>query len=99
MDQLQKGVKANVVVAGLLRLYLVVATENRVLAYRHYREQRSDYWTSEKLAQSHRGILYGLVPDQLTSRKRWGIKFAQKKVVAVRTSFCEAVSLAEELVP
>ena len=66
LEDLQMGVKPNEVVEVFLRLYLVVATEQRVMAYRHYREQRSDYWTSEKLAQLHWEILYGLVPDQLT---------------------------------
>ena len=30
-----------------------LTAKERVLAYRHYREQRGDYWTTEKLVQLH----------------------------------------------
>ena len=61
LQQLQQGVSREVVVSQLLQRYLVKATEQRVAAYRTYREHRSAYWNAEKLTRFHWQALYLLV--------------------------------------
>ena len=51
--ELQKGRSVSVVVAELREKYLVETSEMRLKAYRKYREQRSEYWTVEKLEHDH----------------------------------------------
>ena len=89
-------------VDGLLRRYLVKTTKERVIAYRYYREQWSDYWTVEKLERLHWEPLYGLVTLEsslVTNVSHGSSKRHTKKLEAKRVEFCAGISLAEELVP
>ena len=61
MEQLQVGVKPEVVVEMLFAEHLVTTTKERVQAYRYYQEQRGSYWTTEKLQQQHWEWLYAKV--------------------------------------
>jgi len=61
LSELQNGAKPADVVASLLQRYLVNTSSQRVLAYRRYREELSDYMTEDKLARLHWESLYGLV--------------------------------------
>ena len=56
----------NEVVQILLREYLVKTTEQRVLAYRRYREQRGEYWTVDRLELFAWEFLY----SQVSLKKR-----------------------------
>ena len=62
LEQLQQGRSAAEVVDLLLERYMVKTTYQRVVAYRYYREQRSEYWTLEKIEASHWAFLYEQVP-------------------------------------
>ena len=61
LEQLQSGVSASDVVRLIRERYLVEAKVERVNAYRKYREQKGEYWTSEKLEHLHWDKLYSLV--------------------------------------
>ena len=103
LQQLQEGASPGDVAESLLRRYLIVATHQRVQAYRRYREQRSEYWTVEALERVHWKVLYALVRADRCIIPRADSKRYSKKtrdvLVSVRAAFCEEVSLAEEFVP
>ena len=97
LQQLQEGASPGDVAESLLHRYLIVATQQRVQAYRRYREQRSEYWTVEALERVHWKVLYALV------RARGSFADAHRvtntRLASVRAAFCDEVSLAEEFVP
>ena len=106
LEQLQEGRTPTEVVALLREKYLVSTTQQRVMAYRYYREQRSEYWTVEKLEQNHWSFLYEKV--DLGSLIRRGRGLAQglaqspvkrMKVGAIRTELCGVLRISEELLP
>ena len=102
LDLLQQGRAPEDVVALLREGYLVRTTRQRVVAYRYYREQRSEYWTLEKLEQDHWSFLYEQVGlTSLISRTRGlvGSPLKRMKLEAIRTEFCGPRRIAEELVP
>ena len=78
-------------------------TYQRVVAYRYYREQRSEYWTLEKIEASHWAFLYEQVPPDgslVFSRGRSGMTSVRKRQLeAIRSALCAQACIAEELVP
>ncbi len=58
LEQLQNGVAPDDVAQALLREYLVKTTGSRVAAYRRYREQCGDYWSTDKLERQGWEFLY-----------------------------------------
>ena len=101
LERLQEGAMPQAVVEGLLREYLVSTTEQRVRAYRWYREQRGDYWTAERLELHHWEWLYQQVSPERALAQTGGIacKGLSKQLLRVRSLLCEQVRLSEELVP
>ena len=102
LQQLQEGKKPDAVVQLLLSQYLVRATSSRVQAYRTYREKRGDYWTAEKLEQSHWEFLYTQVALD-KNFVRPGKKALEgrllEQVLSVRTALARQVAVPEELLP
>ena len=90
----------------LLDKYLVRCTsEQRLVAYRTYREQRGKYWTAEHLARVHWEYLYslvsldktlGLTKHRLVPNRR---DQAFETLQSVRVTMCDYLKLSEELVP
>ena len=74
-----------------------------VVAYRYYREQRSEYWTLEKTEVSHWAFLYeqvSLEGSLVFTRGRLLMFAARKrKLEAIRSELCAQERIAEELVP
>ena len=101
LEQLQEGARPEAVVEGLLREYLVQTTKERVRAYRWYREQRGEYWTAERLELYHWEWLYQQVSPERRLVAYGGIDRTslEKQLVCIRTSLCQQLSVAEELVP
>ena len=101
IQALQNGKRPEDVVDLLLREYLVKTTHQRLLAYRHFREQTGAYYSKETLERLHWEALYALVTPDTSSvlKKRGYSKRFEKKILEVRTDFCRRLSLAEELVP
>ena len=101
LQELQSGIRPEKVVEQLLCRYLVITTKERVAAYRYYREQRSEYWTQDKLERLCWEVLYGLVTleTNLVLIKRGYSKRFEKRLIEKRIEFCRSASLAEELVP
>ena len=103
MEQLQQGRSAAEVVDLLLQRYMVKTTYQRVVAYRYYREQRSEYWTLEKIEASHWAFLYEQVPPEgslVCTRGRSKLTGArQRQLEAIRSELCAQERIAEELVP
>ena len=103
MEQLQQGRSAAEVVDLLLERYMVKTTYQRVVAYRYYREQRSEYWTLEKIEASHWAFLYEQVPPEgslVCTRGRSKLTGArQRQLEAIRSELCAQERIAEELVP
>ena len=58
LEQLQNGVAPDDVAQALLREYLVKTTGSRVAAYRRYREQCGEYWSTDKLERRCWEFLY-----------------------------------------
>ena len=94
LEQLQQGARPADVVQGLLQEYLVHATVQRVQAYRLYREQRSDYWTSAKLVQHHWEFLYDQFleagPLVVVARYEKLNRNTKEVFLGIRTALCEA---------
>ena len=80
LEQLQNGVSAETVAEQLLSQYLVRTTQERVVAYRRYREQLGLYWTCAKLEQHHWEFLY----SQVSLGKKLGV--SQKKAFTGRSN-------------
>jgi hypothetical protein len=104
LEQLQHGVSAEAVAEKLLSEYLVRTTKQRVLAYRHYREQRGAYWTAQHLQNEHWEWLYQQVSLDSSLVRIGGQRGGQHLketscMITVRTSLCAHVGIAEELVP
>ena len=103
LEQLQEGRSAAEVVDLLLERYMVKTTYQRVVAYRYYREQRSEYWTLEKIEASHWAFLYEQVPPEgslVCSRGRSNLtRGRQRQLEAIRSELCAQERIAEELVP
>ena len=103
LEQLQQGRSAAEVVDLLLQRYMVKTTYQRVVAYRYYREQRSEYWTLEKIEASHWAFLYEQVPPEgslVFSRGRVSVWSGRKRQLeAIRSALCAQACIAEELVP
>ena len=82
---------------------MVNTTYQRVVAYRYYREQRSEYWTLEKIEASHWAFLYEQVPPEgslVFARGRLGMTGGRKRQMeAIRSELCAQERIAEELVP
>ena len=81
---------------------MVKTTFQRVVAYRYYREQRSEYWTLEKIEASHWAFLYEQVPPEgrLVSGGNNPLSIARKRQLeAIRSGLCAQERIAEELVP
>ena len=104
LEQLQNGAKPADVAQQLLSKYLIQTTAQRVLAYRHYREQQGQYWTAELLERLHWAVLY----THISLEKHFGSSNSiahtvRKKVLlnltAVRVSLCHRLGTSEELVP
>ena len=89
----------------LLVQYLVdCRTTQRLIAYRRYREQRGEYWTSEHLEQQQWEFLYSLVSlDSKLGHIRAVCPYmrssARTRLEDVRVSLCQRLDVAEELVP
>ena len=104
---LQEGQKPAAVIEQLLDKYLVRCTsEQRLVAYRTYREQRGKYWTAEHLARVHWEYLYSLVSLDKTlglTKNRHLVPNrrdqAFETLQSVRVTMCDHLKLAEELVP
>ena len=101
LEQLQQGRSAAEVVDLLLERYMVKTTYQRVVAYRYYREQRSEYWTLEKIEASHWAFLYEQVPPEgIGGLARGRLSIARtRKLQAIRSGLCAQERIAEELVP
>ena len=106
LEQLQKGVSAEEVKKQLLAQYLVdCRTTQRLVAYRRYREQRGEYWTSEHLEQQEWEFLYSFVSVDSKLGHNWEVASrslrsrAKSGLEAVRVSLCQRLGVAEELVP
>jgi hypothetical protein len=101
LEQLQLGRSAAEVVDLLLERYMVKTTYQRVVAYRYYREQRSEYWTLEKIEASHWAFLYEQVPPEGIGGLAMGrLSIARtRKLEAIRSGLCAQERIAEELVP
>ena len=103
LEQLQEGRSAAEVVDLLLERYMVKTTYQRVVAYRYYREQRSEYWTLEKIEASHWAFLYeqvSLEGSLVFARGRLNLTSGRKrKLEAIRSELCAPLRIAEELVP
>ena len=102
LEQLQEGRTPTEVVALLREKYLVSTTQRRVMAYRYYREQRSEYWTVEKLEQNHWSFLYEKVDLVSLTARDWGLARSpvkRMKVGAIRTELCGVLRISEELLP
>ena len=99
--QLQNGKTAEYVVEQLMSRYLVEATCQRVAAYRCYREQLGTYWTMRRLERMQWEYLYGAVTiDTKYGGKNRHIRPTRlRALLAVRTSLCASMKLAEELIP
>ena len=67
----------------LLSLYLVRATPQRLLAYRRYREESSDYWTEEQLARLHWEFLYEQV-SPCSQKPIWDSLGVERNAVSLR---------------
>ena len=103
LQQLQEGVSREMVVSQLLQRYLVKATEQRVAAYRTYREQRSEYWTAEKLTRLHWQVLYSLVSleHRLAGRvnnRTAGPATLLSRLRIARSTLCTDADIAEDTV-
>ena len=100
LSELQNGAKPADVVASLLQRYLVKASSQRVLAYRRYREERSDYMTHDKFARLHWESLYSLVSATtvLIPSNRVLTKRQEMRLREVQQQFCDAVSLSTGVV-
>ena len=103
LQQLQQGVSRELVVSQLLQRYLVKATEQRVAAYRMYREQRSGYWTAEKLTRFHWAILCACVSleHKLGSRSNnhaTGHAAVCGRLRRARASLCDSTAIAEDTI-
>jgi hypothetical protein len=98
LEQLQNGVSADVVAEQLLAQYLVRTTRQRVLAYRCYREQRGEYWTTEKLEELHWEFLYAQVSleKKLTNPGRGVRTQSLRDLTACRVCLCERLSVSED---
>ncbi len=106
LHELQTGVSAEVVAKDLLSKYLVRATMQRVVAYRHYREQLGEYWTAEHLERLHWDFLYSQVSlhktlgrAKMRSDSQHGRVRGMQELTAARVSLCQELVLSEELVP
>ena len=105
LQQLQEGVSPREVVDRLLEQYLVVTTVERLTAYRYYREQKSEYWSTERLVHDHWEYLYKLVSlDMNYSRyhhrhMRASGKALDEHLVGVREVFARDHQIAEEFIP
>ena len=82
---------------------MVKTTFQRVVAYRYYREQRSEYWTLEKIEASHWAFLYEQVPPEgslVFSRGRRSVwRERKRRLEAIRSELCAQERIAEEFVP
>ena len=83
LEQLQQGKSPAVVVEQLLSLYLVRATPQRLLAYRRYREESSDYWTEEQLSRLHWEFLYEQV-SPCSQKRIWDSLGVERSAVSLR---------------
>ena len=97
------------VVRLLREQYLVATTVQRVNAYRYYREQRGEYWSTEHLEREHWQFLYDHVSlEQNLSRlpvqypaegsQRMTAKVL-RQLETVRAAVAAHTSTAEELIP
>ena len=102
LDQLQNGIAAEAVVDLLRERYLVQTSVSRVRAYRYYREQRGEYWTTDNLEREHWNFLYGQVtmetnlsrlPSQRTTCN------VSRRLAAVRSSLAAHMQVSEEYIP
>ena len=87
----------------LLREYLVQVSEQRLMAYRRYREESFEYLSVRKLEVWHWQALYAMVTlETLAFDKEWRRQQRQKYVEqcsSQRVQLCEAVGIAEERLP
>ena len=99
--QLQNGNSPENVVSELMSRYLVHATVERVVAYRHYREQIGTYWTRRRLERLHWEYLYGFVTSVSKLGGHTGHVWSKryKLLQAVRAMLCARIEVAEELIP
>ena len=86
LHELQTGVSAEVVAKDLLSKYLVRATMQRVVAYRHYREQLGEYWTAEHLERLHWDFLYSLV----SLHKTWAVPKCESTLSMAAYAVCKS---------
>ena len=79
LNQFQQGVSPEAVAVSCLSRYLAVVSQERVLAYRRYREQVAGYWSCDNLGWVHWKTLYDLLMAYATrlpvkyvhSNKQW----------------------------
>lgn len=109
LAQLQNGIDVVEVVRLLREQYLVATTVQRVNAYRYYREQRGEYWSTEHLEREHWQFLYDHVsleqnlsrlPVQYPARgaQRTNPKLSRQLEI-VRAALGRHTSTAEEMIP
>ena len=93
LQQLQEGVSPREVVGRLLEQYLVVTTVERLTAYRYYREQKSEYWSTERLVHDHWECRYHV------RQYRASGKALDEHLFGVREVFARDRQIAEEFIP
>ena len=101
LDQLQRGVSAELVKQQLLEQYLVHATTQRVLAYRTYREQTGNYWTLKTLEPLHWKFLYGSVSLEQRIANSWHRSSHTRpaivqRILGIRSNLCQKEGIAED---
>ena len=71
-----------------------------VQAYRYYREQRGEYWSSQKLAQLHWAWLYEQVSLDMSLSRAKGLHSVEaKRLGYVHCEFCQRLEVSETIVP
>ena len=104
LQRLQRGARTGGVVLELLREYLVQVSEQRLQAYRRYREQSFEYLTARKLEAWHWEVLYDMVTLETiavvsaTRRSLQRQKYAEQ-CRSQRAQLCQAVGISEERLP
>jgi hypothetical protein len=100
LDLLQRGKTPAEVAQQLLSNYLVLATPQRLSAYRLYREQTGNYWSLATLEPLHWKSLYDLVSLDYSVghfRLRGDSRPAlRERLLSMRTAFCAKVAMAED---
>ena len=85
------------VVTELMKQFVVQTTCERVAAYKHYREQVSDYWIVAKLERFHWESLCARVKRNASlshACRGRDSKVVERRLLPVRATFCKDLGLA-----